>query len=405
VRPTLHEVSSDTSEELEAPGGPHITSIAAFGLRGATSKGGWSRELSPNDNVHTLVIVDTDDEIQGVGSVFTTAELVRASLRTLEPLYLGESALEPERLAESAHQHTFWQGRGGAITHTISGIDLALWDIVGKRQHQPVGRLLGGRCRDTVVPYASTLISEPTRLRDELAELRAAGFRAFKIGWGGFGRRDATFDQRVVAAAREAVGDECALAVDAGGSDAYWDGRLNWALRTAHMLADHGIEWFEEPLQPDDLDGYAELRRLSPVPIAGGEVLTRRQAFLPYLAARALDIVQPDVTKVGGLSEQRRIGWMAEDHHVRLYPHGWNTAIGLAADLQLASVLPSTRYVEYRPGSAYIDELVDTPWALAKDGTLSIPATPGLGISLDPDAVARYADAPVPEHMTTRRTQ
>jgi hypothetical protein len=125
VRPTLHEVSSDTSEELEAPEGPHITSIAAIGLRGATSKGGWSRELSPNDNVHTLVIVDTDEEIQGVGSVFTSAELVRASLRTLEPLYLGESALEPERLTESAHQHTFWQGRGGAITHTISGIDLA----------------------------------------------------------------------------------------------------------------------------------------------------------------------------------------------------------------------------------------------------------------------------------------
>jgi len=405
VRPTLHEVSSDTSEDLQAPDGPRITGIAAIGLRGATSKGGWTRELNPDDNVHTLIVVDTDEGIRGVGSVFTSADLVRASLRNVEPLYLGGPALEPERLAETAHQHTFWQGRGGTITHTISGIDLALWDIVGKYHRQPVGRLLGGRCRGTVMPYASTLITEPIRLRDELAQLRAAGFRAFKIGWGAFGRRNAPFDERVVAAARQAVGDECTLAVDAGGSDAYWDARLSWARRTAHMLADHGIAWFEEPLQPDDLDGYAELRRLSPVPIAGGEVLTRRQAFLPYLAARAFDIVQPDVTKVGGLSEQRRIGWMAEDHHVRLYPHGWNTAIGLAADLQLASVLPGTRYVEYRPGSAYIDELVDTPWTPAKDGTLDIPQTPGLGISLNPDTVAKYADAPVPEHMNTRRTQ
>ena len=106
------------------------------------------------------------------------------------------------------------------------------------------------------------------------------------------------------------------------------------------MLAAYDVAWFEEPLSPDDLDGYVALRRQSPVRIAGGEVLTRRQSFQPWLAAGAFDIVQPDVTKVGGISEERRIAWMAADHNILFVPHGWNTAIGLAADLQLVSALP-----------------------------------------------------------------
>jgi L-alanine-DL-glutamate epimerase-like enolase superfamily enzyme len=126
------------------------------------------------------------------------------------------------------------------------------------------------------------------------------------------------------------------------------------------------------------------------VPIAGGEVLTRRQSFVPWLQAGAFDVVQPDVTKVGGLSEARRIGWLAEEFGVRLIPHGWNTAVGLAADLQLASALPGTDLVEYLTGSPYVDELPAEPWALDADGMLAIPDTPGLGIRLNPDALARY---------------
>ena len=141
---------------------------------------------------------------------------------------------------------------------------------------------------------------------------------------------------------------------------------------------------------PDAVEDWAALRRHAPVPIAGGEVLTRRQAFTPYLRAGAFDIVQPDTTKVGGLSESRRIGWMAQEHGARLIPHGWNTAVGLAADLQLASALPDTTLVEYKTGSPYIDELVAEPWRLDDDGMLAIPSAPGLGLRLDHDAVARY---------------
>jgi D-galactarolactone cycloisomerase len=367
-----------------------IREIRSAGLVGATPEGGWSNELRPEDCVHTLLVVHTDEGLLGTGSVFTNDHLVQAALRVLEPLYRGENALEPERVTEKLHQHTFWLGRGGSITHTISGIDIALWDLLGQATQQPVGRLLGGRYRERVRPYASLLMEEPRALADKLQAIRAHGFRAFKIGWGPFGRKELQLDEAIVCAAREAVGPECALMVDAGASDAFWPQSYKWALRAAEMLADYDVAWFEEPLAPDALADYTELRRRAPVPIAGGEVLTRRQAFQPWLEAGAFDIVQPDVTKVGGLSEERRIAWMAREHGVKMIPHGWNTAAGLAADLQLASAFPETDLVEYLTGSPFIDELVAEPWRLDDDGMLSIPQRPGLGLTLNRDAVAKY---------------
>ena len=281
-----------------------IREIRSAGLRGATPEGGWSNELRPDDCVHTLIAVHTDEGLTGIGSVFTNDALVRASLAVLEPLYRGENPLEGQRVSEKLHQNTFWLGRGGALTHTISGIDIALWDILGQATGQPVGRLLGGRYRDRVCPYASLLMDEPSRLRDRLLQVQSQGFRAFKIGWGPFGRSDKKTDEAIVRAAREAIGVDARLMVDAGGSDAYWKNGYKWALNTATMLADYDVCWFEEPLQPDQLQDYVLLREHSPVPIAGGEVFTRRQEFIPWLTARAFDIVQPDVTKVGGISEE-----------------------------------------------------------------------------------------------------
>ena len=366
-----------------------IREIRALGLRGASPEGGWSEEIRPEDCVHTLIAVFTDEGVTGYGSVFTNDGLVKAALQVLEPLYRGENALEPERVSEKLHQNMFWLGRGGSITHAISGIDIALWDILGKVTGQPVGRLLGGRYRERVRPYASILMEQPEALADHLLALKEVGFRAFKIGWGPFGRVSNALDEAIVRAARDAIGDGW-LMVDAGGSDAHWHQGYKWALRTAHMLADYDVYWFEEALVPDALDDYVALRRAAPVPIAGGEVLTRRQAFQPWLQAGAFDIVQPDVTKVGGISEERRIGWMAQENGVRFIPHGWNTAVGLAADLQLASAFANTDFVEYLTGSPYIDEIVATRWQLDDDGMLTIPTAPGLGIELDPDALSRY---------------
>lgn len=370
-----------------------ITRVETCGLRGATPEGGWSNELRPDDVVHTLVAVHTDEGVTGIGSAFTTENLVRGAIDLLLPHLVGQNPVEVERITETLHQTAFWMGRGGALTHATSAIDIALWDIAGQALGQPVGRLLGGRHRTRVRPYASVLMEEAGPMTENLTQLVEQGFTAFKIGWWKFGRVDADTDERTVAAARAAIGDRL-LAVDAGGSEGFFPGGLAWAKRTARMLADYGVAWFEEALAPDDLDGFVELRAGSPVPISGGEVLTRRQSFAPYLRRRAFDIVQPDTTKGGGLSESRRIGWEAQDLGIRLIPHGWNTAIGLAADLQLASALASTDLVEYKTGSAYVDDLVAGGWRLDADGYLDIPSAPGLGVSLDPESVEKYGTRP-----------
>ncbi len=374
-----------------------IRAITSVALTGETPKGGWSNEIKPEDSVKALLAVHTDAGITGYGSAFTDGRLVRAALAVLEPLFLGENALEVERVSEKLHQNTFWMGRGGSLTHAISGIDIALWDILGKATGLPVGQLLGGRHRQRVQPYCSLLMEQPAQMFDAITRYRKQGFSAFKIGWGPFGRAmDHRLDAAIVRAAREAAGPDARLMVDAGASDAHWPHGLKWALRSAEMLAEYDVHWFEEALRPDAIDDFCTLRRASPVRIAGGEVLTRRQAFLPWLARGALDIVQPDVTKVGGISEQRRIAWMAHDFGIQYIGHGWNTALGLAADLQLASAIPDSDLVEYIGGSPYVDGILEQPFTLDAQGFLDIPDTPGLGVSLDREKVARYCSDATP---------
>src|SRR5207302_3509700 len=216
------------------------------------------------------------------------------------------------------------------------------------------------------------------------------GFRAIKLGWRPFGRRDRKTDELLVRTAREAVGPDVELMVDAGGSEQFWPHGYKWALNTARMLANYDVVWFEEALPPDDLDGYVELRRHSPVPIATGEVLTRRQSFRPFLERHAVDIIQPDATKCGGLTEAWRVAWMAYEHNILMVSHGWNTAVGLAADLHLAAAMPIARYVEYLTPCAYIEDLTTEPFELDQEGYLKIPDRPGLGIELDHDKLKKY---------------
>ena len=294
-------------------------------------------------------------------------------------------------VSEKLRQSSFWQGRGGTVEHAISGIDIALWDLLGKACGQPVSRLLGGCYREKIKPYGSLLFDEPGKLRDKLNHTIERGFRAIKLGWRPFGRQDSKYDELLVRTARETVGPEVDLLVDAGGSEQYWPHGYKWGLRTAQMLAEYDVGWFEEPLPPDDLEGFIELRRMSPVPIAGGEVLTRRQAFRPWIEQHAVDVIQPDTTKCGGLSEARRIAWLAYDHNVQMVSHGWNTAIGVAADLHLAAALPVARYVEYLTPAVYIEDLLVEPFQLDSNGLMTIPTGPGLGIELNRDAVKRFS--------------
>ncbi len=372
-----------------------IVAIDVCPLTGATVDGGWPQGHEPQENLHTLVIVRTESGLSGYGSCFTSGKLVTGAVELLWPLLRGQSAVEPERVSETLRQASFWQGRGGAVEHAISGIDIALWDLMGKACNQPVSRLLGGNYRQSIKPYGSILFDEPLALRKNLESVAARGFKAIKMGWRPFGRRDRKFDELLVRTARQAVGEGVELMVDAGGSEQFWPHGTNWARNTANMLADYAIVWFEEALPPDDIDGYVELTRVSPVPIAGCEVLTRRQAFQPWIERRAVDILQPDCTKNGGLTESRKIAAMAFDHNVQVVPHGWNTAIGLAADLQFSASIPVARYVEYLTPCAYIDEITTEPFVIDGDGLLTIPTAPGLGVTVDPDKLKRFCPTPV----------
>ena len=367
-----------------------ITNFEVIPLTGGTVDGGWPQGHEPEEDLNTLIEVGTDEGLTGVGSCFTSGALVQGAMKLLWPLLKGESAVEPLRVTDKLRESTFWQGRGGAVEHAISGLDIALWDIMGQACGQPVSRLLGGNYRDRIKPYGSMLFDEPDKLREQLEQTVQRGFRAIKLGWRPFGRRNRKFDELLVRTARETVGEEVELMVDAGGSEQFWPHGLNWARETAKMLADYDIVWFEEPLPPDDIEGHIELTRVSPVPIAGGEVLTRRQSFLPWLERRAVDIIQPDSTKNGGLSETRRIAQVAYDHNIQVVTHGWNTAIGLAADLQMAAALPVARYVEYLTPCAYLEDLTTEPFQLDAEGCLQIPAAPGLGVELDHEKLEKY---------------
>ncbi len=368
-----------------------ITAVNLLPLRGATPDGGWDEKLLDDDhNLSTLVEVVTDEGVTGVGSVFTSAKLIEGSIEVFRPFLIGASALDPVATCESLHQHTFWQGRGGSITHAISGIDIALWDILGKVTGQPISRLLGGRYRETIKPYGSLLMAEPKLMRERLEAALQRGFKAFKIGWGPFGQVDAKTDESIIRAARDAVGEDIELMVDAGGSDGFWPHGYKWALRTAQMLANYDITWFEEPLRPDYIDGFVKLTEHSPVPIASCEVLTRRQAFIPWIERHAVDYIQPDVTKVGGISEEHRIGQYADDHSILLVPHGWNTAVGLAADLQLVAAAGNARWVEYITPAPYIEDLLATPVQFNEQGLIKIPDGPGLGMEWNHDGIARF---------------
>ena len=368
-----------------------IKDIRIIPLVGATPDGGWDQGFEEEDNLHSLVEVITDEGVVGLGSVYTSAKLVEGALGILRPMLIGESAIEPVRVCENLHQSTFWQGRGGSITHAISGIDIALWDIFGKVTGQPISRLLGGRYRDKVKPYGSLLMTEPEHLPPRLEDAVQRGFKAIKMGWGPFGRISAAVDEAIVKTARETVGPDVELMVDAGGSDRYWPHGYKWALETAKMLKEYDITWFEEALRPDDLQGYTKLTEHAPLPITSCEVITRRQAFMPWIEQRAVDFIQPDVTKVGGISEDYRIAMHAYDHSILFVPHGWNTAVGLAADLQLVAAVPTAPWVEYITPAPYIEDLVEEPFTLDEKGQLTIPESPGLGVQWNDEGVEKFS--------------
>lgn len=341
-----------------------------------------------------LVRVETRDGVVGWGEGYGPAGVVRAGVEFLAPLVVGEDPLAGETVWQRMFLRSLDYARRGVLVAAISAIDVALWDVRGKLLGQPVSVLLGGRRRESVRAYATGLYfcqgaDQAGALAEEARRYVAEGFSAIKMKVG----QSMADDIANVGAVREAIGGAVDLMVDA--NHAY---NLREAVGLARGIEAFRIGWFEEPLSPEDHDGYRELRERTGIPIAAGECEYLRAGFLQLLRGRCVDIAQPDLCAAGGLTEVKKIGAMAEAFGVEVMPHSWGTGIAVAAALHLLSnmdVAPGRmRAAEPmleldRTENPLRDELV-VPGYAVEGGRVTVPSLPGLGVGVDEALLARY---------------
>ncbi len=377
---------------------------------------GLREDATSSSQDDLVVLVHTDAGISGVGETDTGPWLAKAAIESpgshtmamgMRELLIGRDPMDTGAIWETLYTYTAMSGRRGAVVCALGAIDMALWDIKGKALDLPVYKLLGGAHRDHIVPYASLQPNGATvkEYGDSLVawaeKVREYGYRAGKmectlagpyrhLGLSG------TDDQmtEIVAACRQAAGPDFAMMVDV---------QYRWpdakgALRTLRQWADLDLFFVETPLPADDLDGYARLSRDAPMRIAAGEWLNTRFEFLDLLDRGQIDVAQPDVGRVGGLTEAVRVCQMAQDRGRLIVPHCWKTEIGIAASAHLAAATVNCPFIEYLPAaltdSPLRRELAASDLTL-KNGVLPLPERPGLGIELNMDALRRYA-APDP---------
>ena len=357
---------------------------------------GWVRQRSA-----TLVEVITDEGLSGWGEAFAQGleppEIAAVVIdKALRPLVVGADPLDIEVLWHRMYQMTRDYGRKGSILSAISAVDIALWDIAGKFHGQPVYKLLGGAFRTRVQPYATGFYrlqgqGEADRLADEALRHLNSGFSLMKVKLGFGVDDDIAVMQRIGQALQ---GKAVSLMIDT--NHAY--GRAE-ALRLGRALDGFGLRWYEEPVVPEDVDGYVEMRAKLTMPIAGGENEHSLFGFRHLLAAGALDIAQPDLGSCGGISAGRHIVALAHAHGVQVNPHVWGSAIAQAASLQLIAAIPTTHHalfaqqpvLEYdQSAHPFRRQLVAQPIEMI-DGWVQIPDRPGLGIEINRELLQAYA--------------
>ncbi len=371
-----------------------------------------------SSNQDTIVVeIKTDEGLVGIGETDLNAWIAQACIeapgthtmdRGLGSMLIGMDPTDPERCWDALYVGTAMTGRRGALIHALGAIDMALWDIAGKAAGVPVWQLLGERRPEgRLVPYASLLPNAGSdwevfaeALGGQAIDASRRGFRAAKLELltrGPYRHTGLNVPDdklvEVIAAVRGVAGPEFAIMVDVAYA---WD---DWrqALAVIETWAEHNVFFAETPLWSDDLDGYAELATHSPVPIAAGEWLATRFEFEAYTERRALDVLQPDVGRVGGLTEARRVTRLAAAHELTVVPHGWKTGITVAATAHLAAVTPHLPFFEFVPPdvaeSRLRRELVHDELSLRADGTLTLPERPGLGVELDDQALEEFREA------------
>ncbi|MBM80333.1 MAG: mandelate racemase [Planctomycetaceae bacterium] len=348
----------------------------------------------PDGTLDVLIIrIHTDEGLVGVGEVTSQSYVCKACFEAprsaarrhgLNTILIGENPSDPEALWEKMYYETNRYGRRGAAIHAISGADIALWDLKGQIEGKPIYELFGGPHRTSVRAYASVLFGdtpdETAKLAHQFVDL---GLTAAKFGWGPFGQ-DPNTDVAHVAIAREVLGNERDLMVDAGHA---WD--CATAIERAKLLKPFNIGWLEEPLSQDDRKGYGELCKQAAVPIAAGEGDVTHWDF-EDLIDRGVHVVQPDVAFCGGLTVCRRVSDMTEAKGLRAVPHCFSTGINLTASLHWMASVPNGDLVEYcLRDSPLMRKLVKNLPPLV-DGRAQVPSGPGLGIELDEDIIAEF---------------
>ncbi|HTE22932.1 mandelate racemase/muconate lactonizing enzyme family protein [Flavitalea sp.] len=349
---------------------------------------------------HCLLIkVSTDEGIIGWADVETAPHVGAAAVNApesgmgvfegLKSLVIGEDPFDVERLWDKIYRGSIYYGRRGVAIQVLSGFDIACHDIMGKAIGMPVHKLLGGGRRNRVRAYASTLFRPtPEAMRDACAFYVQRGFTAVKFGWGVFGQ-DKKKDIKLVEAARDALGPDVELMVDAG-----WmvDRSAYDAIELCRALEPYNIFWLEDFLHPENYEGYAKVKAAGvKTRIAAGEQEATAWGFRELIVRGGVDVAQPDLSRCGGFSQARKILWEAEHAGIDVCPHAWLTDLLTAASLHLNAVLPRSLFLEYNVcDNPMLREVIENPVQMDADGYIAVPGGPGLGININEKAVKRF---------------
>tara|TARA_B100000809_G_scaffold266145_1_gene327535 strand:- start:949 stop:2136 length:1188 start_codon:yes stop_codon:yes gene_type:complete len=330
----------------------------------------------------TLILVHTDTNFVGIGSVYSHPALIYLIVRDqLNPLLIGEDPCNVEELWKKMYGLTLWYGRKGVAMSTLGGVDTALWDLRGKSAGKPVWELLGGG-RKTCPAYASGLLwNDVDKLAEEAGQYIERGFRRVKMRLA----RSEEYDTSAVLAVRKAIGMDHDVIVDA--SMRY---HFELACRMGNFLKEQKVFWYEEPFAPEDIDSYVALRQVVDVPIAGGENEFGLQGFREVIRAKALDIVQPDASRCGGISEVWKIAEMAEGSGLGVATHSWNDAVAIMANAHVVAAMPNGVTVEVdQMNNPFVNDLLVKPLQI-ENGELQLSHAPGLGVELDLEVVNKF---------------
>src|SRR3989449_3213931 len=339
-----------------------------------------------------LVRVRTGTGLEGIGEADASPEVVKAIVDApyshniacgLREILLGQNPLEIERLWQLMYRRTQYFGRSSVTIAAMSAVDMALWDLKGKHFGEPIHRLLGGKQHQRIKAYASILFGRDGKQTKEIAQRWiASGYQAIKFGWEPMGQSE-TLDVELVRGAREGAGD-ATLLIDAG---CVWDART--ALQRAHAFVQFNIGWLEEPLRPDDVDGYVWLRDRSPVPIAAGEAECGRESFRPLIERRALDVYQVDLSRCG-FTDAAYIKSRVEEIGARLCNHCYTSPVTVAACLHWLSTCRDAFVFEDCVDASPMRHQLCHEKIQAKNGSITVPDGAGLGITLDEDFVKKH---------------